>query len=143
MQISTSEFLLGSVNDLMQQEQNVNTLDREIASGETMLDASSDPGGAANVIGLANQVGTLAYDTANGQAATQTLQEGVSALVAAPRMLTRLIGGDQAPCGPDVWGETWLHLPEPAASPRWLNVFTGENLVVRWSRTPESSRTVR
>src|SRR5262245_21098921 len=61
-------------------------------------------------------------------------QDGVSAMVVAPRMLTRLVGSEQAPCGAEVWGETLLHLPEAAASPRWLNVFTGENLVVRWTR---------
>jgi len=90
MQISTNEFLLGSLNDLLAQQQNVNTLNREIATGETMLDASSDPGGAGQVIGLANQVGTLAYDTANGQAATQTLQEGVSALQQVTNLLDQL-----------------------------------------------------
>lgn len=80
MQISTSEFLLGSMNDMLAQQQTVNQLNREIASGETMLDASSDPGGASQAIGLANQIGTLAYDAGNGSAATQTLQNGISAL---------------------------------------------------------------
>jgi len=79
MRISTNEFLLGSLNDLLTQQQNVNQLNREIATGATMLDAGSDPGGAAQVIGLANQLGALKYDAANGQAATQTLQSGVSA----------------------------------------------------------------
>jgi flagellar hook-associated protein 3 FlgL len=90
MQISTNEFLLGSVSDLLQQQQTVNTLNREIATGETMLDASSDPGGAGQVIGLANQIGTLAYDTANGQAATQTLQDGVSTLQQVTNLLDQL-----------------------------------------------------
>lgn len=90
MQISTNEFLLGSLNDLLLQQQNVNTLNREIATGETMLDASSDPGGAGQVIGLANQVGTLAYDTANGQAATQTLQQSVSTLQQVSNLLDQL-----------------------------------------------------
>jgi flagellar hook-associated protein 3 FlgL len=90
MQISTNEFLLGSLSDLLQQQQQVNTLDREIATGETMLDASSDPGGAGQVIGFANQVGTLAYDTANGQAATQTLQDSVSTLQQVTNLLDQL-----------------------------------------------------
>jgi flagellar hook-associated protein 3 FlgL len=90
MQISTNEFLTGSLGDLLQQQQNVNTLNREIATGETMLDASSDPGGASQVIGLANQVGTLAYDSANGQAATQTLQDGVSTLQQVTTLLDQL-----------------------------------------------------
>lgn len=90
MQISTNEFLLGSLSDLLQQQQNVNTLNREIATGQTMLDASSDPGGAGQVIGLANQIGSLAYDTANGQAATQTLQQGVSTLQQVTTLLDQL-----------------------------------------------------
>ena len=90
MQISTNEFLLGSLNDLLLQQQNVNTLNREIATGETMLDASSDPGGAGQVIGLANQVGTLAYDSANGEAATQTLQQSVSTLQQVSNLLDQL-----------------------------------------------------
>jgi flagellar hook-associated protein 3 FlgL len=90
MQISTNEFLLGSLNDLLQQQQHVNTLNREIATGETLLDASSDPGGAGQVIGLANQIGTLSYDTANGQAATQSLQVGVSTLQQVTTLLDQL-----------------------------------------------------
>jgi flagellar hook-associated protein 3 FlgL len=90
MQISTNEFLLGSISDLLQQQQNVNTLNREIATGETMLNASSDPGGAAQVIGLANQIGSLSYDAANGQAATQSLQVGVSTLQQVTTLLDQL-----------------------------------------------------
>jgi len=90
MQISTNEFLTGSLSDLLQQQQTVNTLNREIATGETMLDASSDPGGADQVVGFANQIGTLAYDTANGNAATQTLQQGVSALQQVTNLLDQL-----------------------------------------------------
>ena len=90
MRISTSEFLLGSVNNLLAQQANVNELDREIATGETMLSASSDPGGAGQVIALANQVGTLNYDAANGQSATLTLQSGVSALQQVTDLLVQL-----------------------------------------------------
>ncbi len=90
MRISTNEFLLGSLNDLLAQQQTVNQLNREIATGETLLDASSDPGGAGQVVGLANQIGTLSYDTANGQAATQTLQTGVSTLQQVTTLLDQL-----------------------------------------------------
>lgn len=90
MQISTNEFLLGTLNDLLQQQQSVNTLNREIATGQTMLDASSDPGGAGQVVGLANQIGVLSYDTANGQAATQSLQVGVSTLQQVTTLLDQL-----------------------------------------------------
>jgi flagellar hook-associated protein 3 FlgL len=80
MQISTTEFLLGSLNDILAQQSNANKLNREISTGQTLIDASDDPGAAGQVIGLANQVGTLNYDAANGQSATQTLQSGVSTL---------------------------------------------------------------
>src|SRR5580704_5745582 len=90
MRISTSEFLLGSVNNLLTQQENVNQLNREIATGETMLTASSDPGGASQVVDLANQVGTLNYDKANGQYATQTLQSGVSTLNQVTTLLVQL-----------------------------------------------------
>jgi flagellar hook-associated protein 3 FlgL len=90
MRISTSEFVLGSLNDLLAQQQNVNQLDREIASGETMLDATSNPDGAAQVVGLANQIGQLSYDTANGDAATQSLQTGVSTLEQVTDLLSQL-----------------------------------------------------
>ncbi|HTZ36740.1 MAG TPA: flagellar hook-associated protein FlgL [Stellaceae bacterium] len=90
MRISTNEFLLGSVNDLLAQQQNVNLLNREIATGETMLDASSDPGGASQVVGLASQIGQLSYDSANGTAATQNLQNGVSALDQVTTLLSQL-----------------------------------------------------
>jgi len=90
MRISTHEFLLGSLNDLLAQQQNVNRLNREIATGETMLDAGSDPGGASRVVGLANQIGTLNYESANGQAATLSLQSGVSALDQVTNLLVQL-----------------------------------------------------
>jgi flagellar hook-associated protein 3 FlgL len=90
MKISTSEFLTGSVNELLTLQANVNQLNREIATGETLLSASDDPGGASQVIGLANQIGTLNYDAANGQSATQTLQNGVSALGQVTNLLVQL-----------------------------------------------------
>lgn len=90
MRISTHEFLLGSLNDMLAQQQNVNLLNRQIATGETMLDAGSDPGGAAQVIGLADQIGSLKYDAANGAAAAQTAQTGISALQQVSTLLLQL-----------------------------------------------------
>ncbi len=90
MRISTNEFLLGSLNDLLAQQQNVNQLNREIATGETLLSPADDPGAAGQVVGLANQIGQLAYDTANGQAATQSLQNGVGALQQVTTLLAQL-----------------------------------------------------
>ena len=90
MRISTSEFLLGSLNDMLAQQSTVNQLNREIATGQTLIDATSDPGAAGQVVGLANQIGTLTYDAANGQAATQTLQNGVSALQQVTNLLDQV-----------------------------------------------------
>jgi flagellar hook-associated protein 3 FlgL len=90
MRISTNEFLLGSLNELLAQQQNVNQLNREIATGQTLLSPADNPGAAGQVVGLANQVGQLTYDTANGQAATQTLQGGVGALEQVTNLLVQL-----------------------------------------------------
>jgi flagellar hook-associated protein 3 FlgL len=90
MQISTNEFLLGSVSDILAQQSNANQLNREISTGQTLIDASDDPGAAGQVIGLSNQVGTLNYDTANGQAATESLQSGVSTLQSITNLLDQL-----------------------------------------------------
>ena len=40
MQISTNQFLLGSLGDLLTQQSNVNQLNREIATGQTMRSVS-------------------------------------------------------------------------------------------------------
>jgi flagellar hook-associated protein 3 FlgL len=90
MRISTNEFLLTSLNDLLAQQQNVNRLNREIATGQTLLSPTDDPGGAGQVVALANQIGQLNYDTANGQAATQTLQNGVSTLQQVTNLIIQL-----------------------------------------------------
>jgi flagellar hook-associated protein 3 FlgL len=90
MRISTNEFLLGSLNDMLAQQTNVNQLNREIATGQTMLDAGSNPAGASQVIGLASQIGQLTYDSSNAEAATQTLQNGVSTLSDVTTLLTQL-----------------------------------------------------
>ena len=90
MRISTNEFLLGSLNDMLAQQSTVNQLNREIATGQTMLDASSDPGGAAQMVGVTSQIAHLTYDSANGAAATQTLQSGVGTLQQVTNLLVQL-----------------------------------------------------
>jgi (1->4)-alpha-D-glucan 1-alpha-D-glucosylmutase len=51
------------------------------------------------------------------------------ALVAVPRLLTRLVRGEGGlPVGGEVWGDTRLVLPEAARGVRFENVFTGEAL---------------
>jgi flagellar hook-associated protein 3 FlgL len=90
MQISTTEFLLGSLNEMLNQQQNVNTLNTEIATGQTLLDASDDPAGATDVLNAANLISQYNYDQSNAQAATQSLQTGVSALQQVTNLLDSL-----------------------------------------------------
>lgn len=80
MQISTNEFLLGSVGDLLAQQSNVNQLNQQIATGQTLLDASTNPVGAGEAIGLASGINRLTYNSGNAQAATQQIQTGLSVL---------------------------------------------------------------
>lgn len=90
MRVSTNEFLLGSLSDMLAQQANINQLNREIATGQTILDASNDPSGAGSVIGITNANAQLNYDSSNAQAATQTLQSSVSALQQVSTLLDNL-----------------------------------------------------
>ncbi len=90
MRISTNQFLLGSLNELLAQQANVNRLNRQIATGQSMLDASSDPAGAARAIAVANTIGQLSYESGNAQAATRNLQNGVSVLQQVTSVLSQL-----------------------------------------------------
>ena len=49
-------------------------------------------------------------------------------IAAAPRFTTRLAPAASAPLGETVWGENTIELPAGSAT-RWINVFTGEELV--------------
>jgi (1->4)-alpha-D-glucan 1-alpha-D-glucosylmutase len=49
-----------------------------------------------------------------------------SALVAAPRLLTRRIELGQLPLGEACWGQTRLNLPEAVGGRVWYNIFTGQ-----------------
>lgn len=90
MQISTNEFLLGSLNDMLAQQANVNQLNREIATGQTMLDAASNPAGASEAMADANAIGEFAYDQGNAAAASASLQNGISALQQVTTVLDQL-----------------------------------------------------
>jgi flagellar hook-associated protein 3 FlgL len=80
MQISTNEFLLGSLSDLLTQQKNISQLNRQIATGETLLDPAGDPAGAGEAIGLASGINRLSYDAGNAQAAAQQIQNGLGVL---------------------------------------------------------------
>jgi flagellar hook-associated protein 3 FlgL len=80
MRISTSEFILGALPEMLAQQSNVNQLNREVATGQTMLDATSDPAGAGLAIQTASQIQHLTYDVSNANAGTQTIQNALAAL---------------------------------------------------------------
>lgn len=49
------------------------------------------------------------------------------AIAVVPRLLTRLVSAGQAPCGPAVWKDTRIQIPD-LGHPAWVNRFTGETL---------------
>ncbi|MCH7511249.1 MAG: malto-oligosyltrehalose synthase, partial [Chloroflexi bacterium] len=70
--------------------------------------------------------------SASGKAAAHTIafarRRGKAwALVAVPRLASRLAAEGEPPVGEAVWGESAIALPDGAPT-RWRNVFTGESL---------------
>jgi (1->4)-alpha-D-glucan 1-alpha-D-glucosylmutase len=59
------------------------------------------------------------------------------AIIAAPRLLTRVVEPGMFPIGGTAWGTTVLVLPSRAPA-NWTNVFTGESLSVPESGRPRS-----
>jgi (1->4)-alpha-D-glucan 1-alpha-D-glucosylmutase len=55
------------------------------------------------------------------------------ALIAVPRLSTKLVEPGEPPVGKNVWGTNTLALP-PNAPEEWVNVFTGEKLASRESQ---------
>src|SRR3974390_1990642 len=90
MRITTNEFLLGSLNDLLTEENNVNQLNREIATGQTMLDATTDPVGAGQSLEVATQINQLSYDASNAQSGAQTIQNGLGVLQQVASLIDQL-----------------------------------------------------
>lgn len=90
MQISTNQFLLGSLGDLSAQQSNLNQLNTEIATGQTMLDAASNPAGAGEALGLASGINRLTYDGGNAQSGAQQLQSGLGVLQQVSTLLDQL-----------------------------------------------------
>ena len=90
MQISTNQFLLGSLGELSAQQSNLNQLNTEIAAGQTMLDATSNPAGAGEALGLATGINRLTYDAGNAHSGAQQLQSGLGALQQVSTLLDQL-----------------------------------------------------
>ncbi len=50
-------------------------------------------------------------------------------VVVTPRLVVGLLGGlERPPTGEEVWGDTWLSLPNEPAGSRYQNLFTGETV---------------
>jgi (1->4)-alpha-D-glucan 1-alpha-D-glucosylmutase len=64
-------------------------------------------------------------DRANHVCAFARSREGKEIVIAVPRLLARLTGGE-APVGPGVWGEDALMLPGGVQGAVYRNLFTGE-----------------
>lgn len=90
MRISTNEFLLGSLDDLLAQQSRINQLNRQIATGQTMLDAAADPAGAGVAIGVAGTIHRLSYDAANAQRGVQSIQSRLSVLQQVSTLIDQL-----------------------------------------------------
>lgn len=90
MRISTQEFLLGSLPDLQAQQSTLSQLEREIATGQTLLDPTADPAAAGLSLQTADEIQHFAYDAANAQGAGQTLQTALSALQQVTNVIDQL-----------------------------------------------------
>ncbi|MGC2200969.1 MAG: flagellar hook-associated protein FlgL [Stellaceae bacterium] len=90
MRISTNEFLLGSLDDLLAQQSRASQLNRQIASGQTMLDAADDPAGAGEALSIAGEIQRLSYDAGNAQSAAQTIESGLSVLQQVSALIDQL-----------------------------------------------------
>lgn len=90
MRISTNEFLLGSLNNLMSQESTVNQLNQEIASGDSMLSPLDDPSGAASALNISSAIQQLSFDSANAQSATVSIQDSLNSLQGVSTVLAQV-----------------------------------------------------
>jgi flagellar hook-associated protein 3 FlgL len=90
MRISTNEFLLGSLDDLLTQQNNASELNSQIATGQAMLDAATDPAGAGLALQVSGELQHLTYDSANAQSATQEIQGGLSVLQQVTTLIDQL-----------------------------------------------------
>lgn len=80
----------------------------------------------------AQQAHVCAFARSRSAEAEEGGQTQQVALVVAPRLVRRLVGGadQQPPLGAAVWGETWLDLPQAQVGTRYHNAFTSEVLTV-------------
>jgi (1->4)-alpha-D-glucan 1-alpha-D-glucosylmutase len=81
-----------------------------------------------------NYIPVMASDGSRDRICAFARQKGPAwAVVAAPRLLTRLLRVERPPLGEEIWGSNAIVLSEDAPE-CWLNIFTGEELKVLLSK---------
>lgn len=80
MRISTNEFFLGTVNDMLAQESTVSNLNQQIASGQSVVNATDNPSAAAAVLDTSNQIAEISTNVNNAQAVSNNMNETLSVL---------------------------------------------------------------
>ncbi|HEV2264778.1 MAG TPA: flagellar hook-associated protein FlgL [Stellaceae bacterium] len=90
MRISTNEFLLGSLNDMLAQESTVSNLNQQIASGQSVVNATDNPSAAAAVLDTANQIDQISTNIGNAKAVSSTMNETLSVLNQVDNLLNQV-----------------------------------------------------
>jgi len=90
MRISTTEFFLGTLNDMLAQEANVSKLNQQIASGQSVVDATDNPTAAAAVLDTSNQIDQISTNAQNAQAVSSTMNETLSVLSQVDNLLNQV-----------------------------------------------------
>jgi flagellar hook-associated protein 3 FlgL len=74
MRISTSQFYAASLTGILNQQNTLNTLSQQLATGSTLVNPSDQPVAAAQNVALTAQIERLSTYTQNGQNAQNALQ---------------------------------------------------------------------
>ncbi|MGC9236925.1 MAG: flagellar hook-associated protein FlgL [Thiomonas sp.] len=74
MRISTSQFYAASLTGILNQQNTLNTLSQQLATGSSLVNPSDQPVAAAQNVTLTGQINRLATYTQNGQNAQNALQ---------------------------------------------------------------------
>lgn len=90
MRISTSEFFLGTLNDMLTQESTVSKLNQQIASGQSVVNATDNPSAAAAVLDTANQIDQISTNIGNAQAVSSTMNETLGVLNQVDNLLNQV-----------------------------------------------------
>lgn len=90
MRISTNEFFLGTLNDMLAQESTVSNLNQQIASGQLVVNATDNPSAAAAILDTSNQIGEISTNVNNAQAVSSTMNETLSVLNQVDNLLNQV-----------------------------------------------------